>query len=595
MGVQFLDEVVVSDSRFALKREFSGKTVIRIDAEELGRNQGRTLAALLNSKSGIEINGSRGRQGEVLGVFARGGRGRQVLIVIDGIRITDPSSSSQEYDLRLPDLSQIESIEIIKGASSVLYGTNAATAVINITTKKAGQEALAGSFASSFGTNQSAAEQDFTISSFRNNAQINGHTGIFDYRAAISQAYSEHLSSLVTQANEEDPFSSYNADINLGFQLSKGVQLRVFGNKSRFRTGYDESFGFTDASYEYITEQKRVGTSVTASYPNGSLHFNAAFTEFHSRNMSAFPGVFDGKSKAVDIYNKYSIGASFYTLVGLSYINDGAVFDENKDFTLTDPYLNLVYLTDFGLNLNAGFRYNIHSEYGNKEVYSFNPSYRLPVTNGYLKFMTTYATSYITPSLSQLFGQFGANPDLEPETNRTIEAGTEYAVDGTFRTSLLYFNRKEEQYVYFDSAAFLYRNSTSIVRVQGLEWEATWKPSEQLSLEANYTYTHREGDNAIRIPEHKLNVMAGIYLGSKSFCSLQYAYTGTRTDTDFNTFTDVQLDAYSLVNFYFSYELIPGKLKAYLDAENLMNTDYTEITGFTTRGRNFMIGFSLTL
>jgi vitamin B12 transporter len=89
--------------------------------------------------------------------------------------------------------------------------------------------------------------------------------------------------------------------------------------------------------------------------------------------------------------------------------------------------------------------------------------------------------------------------------------------------------------------------------------------------------------------------MAGSYLGSKTFCSLQYAYTGTRTDTDFNTFTDVQLDAYSLVNLYVSHELIPGKLKAYLDAVNLLNTDYTEITGFTTRGRNFMIGFSLEL
>jgi outer membrane cobalamin receptor len=143
MAMQLLDEVVVSDSRFALKREFSGKTVIRIGPGELQRNQGRTLAALLNSKSGIEINGSRGRQGEVMGVFARGGRGRQVLVIIDGIRITDPSSSSQEYDLRLPDLSQIESIEIIKGASSVLYGTNAATAVVSITTKKAGTAASA--------------------------------------------------------------------------------------------------------------------------------------------------------------------------------------------------------------------------------------------------------------------------------------------------------------------------------------------------------------------------------------------------------------------------------------------------------------------
>ncbi|MEP0213406.1 MAG: TonB-dependent receptor plug domain-containing protein, partial [Cellulophaga sp.] len=127
--VQKLDEVVVSDSRFELKRENSGKTVIKITAEELKRNQGKTVAEIINAKSGFSIAGSTSRQGTVLGVFARGGRGRQVLVIVDGVRVSDPSSVGQEYDLRLLTAANIESIEIIKGAASTLYGTNAATAV----------------------------------------------------------------------------------------------------------------------------------------------------------------------------------------------------------------------------------------------------------------------------------------------------------------------------------------------------------------------------------------------------------------------------------------------------------------------------------
>ncbi|WP_372975555.1 TonB-dependent receptor, partial [Muriicola sp.] len=149
LKVQELDEVVVSDTRFPIRRENSGKTVIRIGPEELALNQGRSLPELINTKSGIEISGSRGRAGEVLGAFVRGGRGRQLIVLIDGLRVSDPSSFSQEYDLRLLPLENIESIEIIKGANSTLYGANAATAVINITTKGVPVEGITGNFRSS--------------------------------------------------------------------------------------------------------------------------------------------------------------------------------------------------------------------------------------------------------------------------------------------------------------------------------------------------------------------------------------------------------------------------------------------------------------
>ena len=140
LQIQKLEEVVVSDSRFSLKRSFSGKTVISLRPEVLERYKGVPVPVLLNQLSGIEIGGSRSRQGEVLGVYARGGRGRQVLILLDGVRVSDPSSFSQEYDLRLLSTLDIESIEVIKGAASTLYGTNAVSAVINIKTKKSSSE-----------------------------------------------------------------------------------------------------------------------------------------------------------------------------------------------------------------------------------------------------------------------------------------------------------------------------------------------------------------------------------------------------------------------------------------------------------------------
>src|SRR5690606_31835700 len=160
MEVQELDEVVLIDSKFALQRENSGKTVIKITARELRQNQGRSIAEIINAKSGMEISGSRGRMGDVLGLYARGGRGKQVLILIDGVRISDPSTFSQEYDLRLLSPTLVESIEIIKRAASTLSGSSQATAGNNITTKQSPQHEIVDTFMDNVGTQQRAEDKE---------------------------------------------------------------------------------------------------------------------------------------------------------------------------------------------------------------------------------------------------------------------------------------------------------------------------------------------------------------------------------------------------------------------------------------------------
>lgn len=594
--VEQLEEVVISDSRFKLKRENSGKTVIKISKEEIERNQGRTITELINTKSGIEVNGSRSVAGQNISSFVRGGNNRQVLVLVDGVQINDPSLVSNEFDLRLMDLNTIESIEIIKGAASTLYGNAAATAVINISTKKASKDEISGSFLTVIGTNQTQDDLNYNGSSFTNNVSINGTLNKFTYLASFGNTFMDGLSAAKSDNAEKDPFSRYNTNLKLGYAFSNKFEITAYASLDKFKTDIDgfppPTFTFSDTDDAFISQQKRVGISPKLTYTNGSFQVNAAYTKIDRETISDFGSTNEADSYVIDAFNKYNFNDRFYTIVGLNYGDYKSLFAAEESFTNTDPYLNVVYVSDFGLNLNAGGRLNNHSEYGSHFVYNFNPSYSISANEGYVKVFGSYATSFIAPNLSQLFGFFGANPDLEPEENQTIEGGLEYNTKKGFRVSGLYFNRNEENTIVFGSA---YENATTDAKVHGFEIEAQVDLVKDLSIAANYTFTEVKDGVRLRVPKHKANTSLGYAFCKSTFASLNYQFVGSRTDTNFSTFTNEELDSYSLIDLYFSHKLIKNKVKLFANITNLLNEDYLEILGYTSKGRNVSLGLNINL
>ena len=595
-----LEEVVVTDSRFSLKRENSGKTVIRITREELSQNQGKDLAELINSKSGFEINGSRSNAGQPLSYFVRGGNNRQVLVLIDGVQVSDPSQIASDFDLRLVSPDQVESVEIIKGAASTLYGNGAATAVINITTKKAGKNAVQASLSSSIGTNQSKEDRSYNPADFSNAVAINGTVNKFSYNTSFSQRYTDGLSAVSAEnSNERDPFSRIATAVRLGYQVNSKLGIKLYGNYDKFNAAFDNSFPISDASNNAESTQLRAGSNINYNYGKGSITVNTGIIDLKRDIISDFPSEFEAGSYVVDAFNKYNFNNSFYTILGVNYIKNEAKFGENTNFSIVDPYANVVWVSPFGINVNAGARVNNHSEYGTNLTYNFNPSYVLKFGADYLKILGSYSTSYIAPSLFQLFGTFGPNPDLEPEENTTLEGGLEFRTKG-LRVNAIYFDRKEENFIDyvvtdFDTFEGEYRNIADQFNVNGIEVELDAKPFDKLKVTANYTFTERENRVAIRIPKHKANLVIGYELSGRSFASLNFQHTGSRTDTDFSTFENVELDAFSLLELYFSHQILKNKMKIFANLSNVFNEEYVEVIGFTTRGRNVRIGFSLNL
>lgn len=614
--VEQLEEVVVTDSKFQLKRENSGKVITKITSEDLEKLQGQSIAEIIGRTVGVEINGVRSNAGQNLSYFIRGGRNRQVLILIDGVQVTDPSQIANDYDLRLLNADQVESIEILKGASSTLYGTGAATAVINIKLKEASKKAINLSLRSTLGTNQSSDENNYAIEDFRNSVSVNGQLGKFNYLASFGHQFTDGLSA-IEGGTESDAFNSHNGNVKLGYKFSNAFKLTTYASFDNYKADFDDSFGLTDADNISISKQYRVGASPEFKYKQGSITVNAAYNDVEREIESGFPSQFNAQSIVVDAFNRYNFSDTFYTVLGINYQDNQmesfaipfgetdfsqAIDPETAQFTITDPYVNVVYVSDFGLNVNAGARLNNHSEYGNHFVYSVNPSYKIDLDFGYIKGLASYSTAFITPSLYQLFEPSFGNPDLEPEENQTIEVGAEVNIKDRATISLVYFTRNEDNFIDFvDTGGFVfqYQNIEKSFTASGLELVAQIKVIKDMNLNLNGTYTTLDEDLSLRIPEIKVNTRLDYALSELMQISLSYQYNDEREDLVFNNETfendSVTLDSYGLLDFYISHKIINNKMTVFANLTNIFNEDYQELFGFTTKGRGFNLGFNLML
>ncbi|MCF6295290.1 MAG: TonB-dependent receptor [Flavobacteriaceae bacterium] len=614
LKIQQLGEVVVSDSKFKLKQELSGKVITKITQQDLQQAQGKTIAQIINETAGIEINGTKSNAAQNLSYFVRGGRNRQVLILIDGIAVTDASQIANDYDLRLLNADQVESIEILKGASSTLYGSGAATAVINIKLKDASKKPISANFKSVMGSNQSQNENDYTIENFMNSASVNGTLNKFNYLASFGHQFTNGLSA-VSNGTEADAFNSINGNLKLGYQFSEAFKITVYGSFDKIKADFDDGFMFADADNLLTTDQYRIGIAQDYNYKNGSITLNAAFNSVKREIESSFPTQFKSEGFVADLFNKYNFNDKFYTVLGLNVQDnkmesfsipfgstnfEQSINPDNASFTIIDPYTNVVYVSDFGLNINAGMRLNNHSEYGSHLVYSVNPSFKKDVSFGYIKGLASYSTAYITPSLFQLFEPSFGNVDLQPEENTTFEIGAEVNIKDKATFNLVYFNRNETNFIDFvdlGSFVFQYNNVEDSFTASGIEFTANYKVSNKLKLNTNATYTKVEDDLNLRIPELKINARLDYQLKESTFLSLSYQYNDDREDAFFNNTTfeseTVNLKSYSLLDFYVSHSIIKNRMTLFTNITNILNADYQELYGYTTKGRNVNIGFNL--
>jgi vitamin B12 transporter len=615
-SIMQLKEVVVSDSKFAMSKEKSGKVIVKITADDLAKRAGQSLATVLSSVAGLEMNGNQSAAGKNISYYVRGARNRQTLILVDGMPVTDASGINLDYDLRLIPVEQVESIEILKGAASTLYGSGAAAGVINITLKKAGKQAIAGNAYMSLGTQTTADKVKYNPQDFNQGFNVNGSLKRFNYYASLNSTETKGISEAQGANFEEDRFSRVNTLVKLGFKPTKKMTFDAFVGYDRMKNNFDgtfDNFNNPDTPLNVsLTEQFRFGFSPKFQYNKGEfvLNSNVNNVERYSDIFSTWTNsveVSDYKSKNVnvDAFNKYVFSSRLFVVLGgqFQFYEMNSVYEsidkKQSKFYTVDPYLNAVFSTEFGLNLNAGVRMNNHSVYGNKWVYNINPSYTF--TKWPLKVLASYSTAFITPSLYQLYSPYG-NLELTPEENSTVEVGFETSLmDKKLTFNAVTFYREEENGIGFYTNPTTYKSNYINVagnsNAKGLESMISYAFSQDLKANANYTFTQMETKLNRLIPKHKANVAIDYQFLKGTFVTLNYQWIDQRSDIFYdggtNGNTAVVLPSYQLFNAIVKKEVIKNRMIVFGSVSNIFNESFVETVGYNTRGRNFKIGLNI--
>jgi vitamin B12 transporter len=609
-----IEEIVISDTKFAQSKEKSGKIIEKITAKDLENKKGQSLANVLSQVAGVEVNGNQSGTGKNLAYYIRGGRSRQVLIVIDGVPVTDASGIGLQYDLRLLPVEQIESIEIMKGAASTLYGSGAATGLINITLKKAVKKEIEGTAYINLGTQNVANQTKTSVQDFNQGFSVNGTKGRFSYLTSLNSTETKGISEAAGANFEEDNFSRVNIMQKIGIDFNSKINFQAFANYDRLKSAFDGGSFSDEMANISFSEQFRVGFTTKYKYVKGELNFVTGYTNlerkydtYSSWTSSVDYSYYKSRSMNADLFNKYNFSKQVFLILGTQFqfmdMQEESAYESitntQANFNVFDPYATLVYYSNFGLNINAGARLNKHNVYGNYTTFNFNPSFNFKTMP--LKLISSYSTAYITPSLYQLYSPYG-NLTLKPEENTTIEAGFE---TNLFQNKISFnavgFYREEENSYDFSTDEVTYEskyvNNSSQVIAKGVETNLVLKPVSYFSINGNYTFTQVAEAQSKLIPKHKVNVSFDVDLTKKIHWNTQYQYVESRNDAffDSNTFATVNtvLASYQILNSNISYEVLPNRLSVFTAVTNILDKDFYENIGYSARGRNFKLGINL--
>ena len=583
-----LKQVVVSATRTAQPLDKTGSSMSVISGAELDQRQTLFVTDILAQTPGLTAS-RNGGPGQSTSLYIRGAEPGESLVLIDGIRINDPSAPDGEAILGDLLSNDIDRIEVLRGPQSTLYGSDAIGGVINILTQRGGTGPLS----------LRVEAQGGTFDTQRYNAALNGTEGAVEYSGAANYYDTRGISAADARNGNTEPDGYRNLGVtaNLRLHATEQISLDLRGFYLRSHTDID---GYPPPDYRFRDTPEFGENYLRAGYAavNASLfagHLSQRVAVLASDSDRRFFGVFDPISLG------YSPAENFYASGGATRIEYQGVVEFNAANELTYgaerqlSTLTTDSLPDVGsgpttgrdrvtgyyaewqstlarqLTLTGGVRYDDDQEFGSHTTAKIAGAWQL--LQGATILRANYGGGFKAPTLYQLFSPY-SNPTqtLKPESSDGWELGADQLLLARqLRASLTYFDRHEQNAIdFFDCfgelvpvAACLLRRAVGGYyynvgrsRSSGYEAEIVARPGDAFNAWANYTSLRAidqiTGRELARRPRVSANVGLNWTARPGTALGASLSYVGARFDDAANA---LPLASATTVNVFASYAL----------------------------------------
>jgi vitamin B12 transporter len=582
-------DILVQGTKTGTPIEQMTGAVTIIDEAEIKSFQVPSVLEVLRRVEALDVVQSGG-PGGITSLFLRGGESNHVLVLIDGVKVNNPTTGA--FDAAHLTVDGIERIEVLRGSQSPLYGSEAVAGVINIVTKPG----------------RPAAEDSLSIhggsySTWGGTLNHSGKGPVWDRMLSLAYSASSGFSKADQDLGnrERDGYASTSFSTRLGRGMGVGGRLDLTLRMTDATADYDDAFPLADSAA--ISRDKAAVTAVTYSglfTPRWDHRLTLGWARNHRTNQDADAGDSDtdGQTRQADWRHTLDVGPDNLLTLGYEYQSDIGRYVAGFGSYDQRVVTNAVYLQDQLAALNplfvtVGVRSDGNNRYGRHNTYKVGSSLVLPAWRSRL--FGNFSTGFRAPSLDDLFfppfPPFppSSNVDLDPETSRGYEAGVAFdLVPSTSTLSTTYFRTDYRDLIAFDASSAL--ANIERAKVSGVEVSTQLIADPRATIEAHYTYTstydNSTGDQLLRRPRNKANLALVFNPDPAAHFRVAYRYVGDRLDVGGAT-----LPSYSLVTLAGSHEYAPGAT-LFVRIDNLFDRDYEEVTGYGTAGRSFHAGLT---